>query len=127
MDHTYAVIMAGGSGTRLWPLSRKRHPKHILPLLGERTLFQSTLDRLVGLVAAENILIVTTAEQEGMLRKQAPTIPAANYLVEPAPRGTAPVVGLAAITLHRRDPQAVMLILPSDHYIAGITYRWPER
>ena len=117
MDHTYAVIMAGGSGTRLWPLSRKRHPKHILPLLGERTLFQSTVDRLDGFVSPERMLVVTTADQEAELKKQAPAIPPENYLVEPLPRGTASVVGLAAVVLHRRDPEAVMLVLPSDHFI----------
>jgi len=117
MDHTYAVIMAGGSGTRLWPVSRKQHPKHILPLLGERTLFQGTVDRLEGFVAPGHILVVTTAEQEAELKKQAPSIPAENYLGEPQPRGTASVVGLAATVLHRRDPEAVMLVLPSDHFI----------
>jgi len=117
MEHTYAVIMAGGSGTRLWPLSRKKHPKHILPLLGERTLFQSTVDRLEGFVPPDRMLVVTTAEQEAALKEQAPEIPAGNYLVEPQPRGTASVVGLAAVVLNRRDPEAVMLVLPSDHFI----------
>ncbi len=117
MDHTYAVIMAGGSGTRLWPVSRKKHPKHILPLLGERTLFQSTVDRLEGFISCEHVLVVTAADQEDELRKQAPRIPAENFLVEPEPRGTASVVGLAATILQLRDPEAVMLVLPSDHFI----------
>lgn len=117
MKHTYAVIMAGGGGTRLWPISRKKHPKHILPLLGENTLFQSTLARLDGLIPAERILVVTTAEQAEPLKAQAPHIPAGNFLLEPQPRGTASVVGLAAAVLAKRDPQAVMLVLPSDHFI----------
>jgi mannose-1-phosphate guanylyltransferase len=117
MEHTYAVIMAGGGGTRLWPISRKKHPKHILPLLGEDTLFQSTIARLEGLVSPERILVVTTAEQAAELKAQAPQIPAENFLPEPQPRGTASVVGLAAAVLARRDPEAVMLILPSDHFI----------
>jgi mannose-1-phosphate guanylyltransferase len=117
MDHTYAVIMAGGSGTRLWPVSRKKHPKHILPLLGERTLFQSTLDRLEGLVSSNRILVVTAADQAAELQKQAPRVPAVNFLVEPEPRGTAAVIGLAAVVLQKRDPEAVMLVLPSDHFI----------
>ncbi|MGB8214760.1 MAG: mannose-1-phosphate guanylyltransferase [Anaerolineales bacterium] len=117
MDHTYAVIMAGGGGTRLWPISRKSHPKHVLPLLGERTLFQSALDRLDGFVPPERILVVTTAEQAGELQQQAPQISRANFLIEPQPRGTASVVGLAAAVLQKRDPEAVMLILTSDHYI----------
>jgi mannose-1-phosphate guanylyltransferase len=117
MEHTYAVIMAGGSGTRLWPVSRKKHPKHVLPLLGERTLFQNTIDRLARLVPLERILVVTAADHADELRSQAPALPARNFLIEPEPRGTASVVGLAAAVLSRRDPRAVMLILPSDHYI----------
>jgi mannose-1-phosphate guanylyltransferase len=117
MKHTYAVIMAGGGGTRLWPISRKKHPKHILPLLGEDTLFRSTLARLDGLVPAERILVVTTADQAEQLKAQAPHIPARNFLLEPQPRGTASVVGLAAAVLAKRDPEAVMLVLPSDHFI----------
>lgn len=117
MDHTFAVIMAGGSGTRLWPVSRKKHPKHILPLLGERTLFQGTVDRLEGLLSPDRILVVTATGQARILKKQAPQIPEANFLVEPEPRGTAAVVGLAGIVLQDRDPEAVMLVLPSDHFI----------
>ncbi|MBN2386834.1 MAG: mannose-1-phosphate guanylyltransferase [Anaerolineales bacterium] len=117
MDHTYAIIMAGGSGTRLWPVSRRKHPKHVLPLLGERTLFQNTVDRLLPLVPVERILVVTAADQFDDLRRQAPRIPADNFLIEPQPRGTASVVGFAALVLAKRDPQAVMMVLPSDHYI----------
>ncbi len=109
--------MAGGGGTRLWPISRKKHPKHILPLLGEDTLFRSTLARLDGLVSAERILVVTTADQAEQLKAQAPHLPARNLLLEPQPRGTASVIGLAAAVLAKRDPEAVMLVLPSDHYI----------
>ena len=117
MKHTYAVIMAGGGGTRLWPISRKKHPKHVLPLLGKRTLFQSALDRLEGFIPAERTLVVTTANQVEELMKQAPQLAQANFLIEPQPRGTASVVGLAAATLKKRDPEAVMLVLTSDHYI----------
>ena len=117
MDHTYAVIMAGGSGTRLWPVSRKGHPKHTLPLLGERTLFQITVDRLSGFLPAERILVVTAADHAAELRQQAPQLPKENFLLEPEPRGTASVVGLAAAVLVQRDPQAVMAVLPSDHFI----------
>lgn len=117
MEHTYAVIMAGGGGTRLWPVSRKNKPKQLLPLLGEETLFQSTVTRLEGLFPPERILVVTVAEQSQEMREQAPAIPAENYLIEPAPRGTASVIGLAAAILQQRDPQAVMAILPSDHHI----------
>jgi len=120
MEHTYAVIMAGGGGTRLWPISRKKHPKHILPLLGERTLFQTTLDRLEGFVPPERIYVVTTAEQEQELKTQAPQLPAINFIIEPTPRGTASVVGLAGAVLAARDSEAVMLVLPADHYIRNI-------
>jgi mannose-1-phosphate guanylyltransferase len=117
MKHTYAVIMAGGGGTRLWPISRKKHPKHVLPLLGERTLFQITLDRLDGFVPPDRVYIVTTAEQELELKTQAPQLPLENFIIEPIPRGTASVVGLAAVVLAKRDPEAVMLVLPADHFI----------
>jgi len=116
-QHTYAVIMAGGGGTRLWPLSRKEKPKQLLPLLGKETLFQSTVARLKSLFPPERILVVTVAEQAREMREQAPSIPVANYLIEPAPRGTASVVALAASVLWKRDPQAVMAIQTADHHI----------
>ena len=115
--HTYAVIMAGGGGTRLWPISRKETPKQLLPLLGKETLFQSTVSRLEQIFPRERILVVTVAEQAREMRQQVPGIPAENYLIEPAPRGTASVVALAAAVLQKRDPQAVMAIQTSDHYI----------
>ncbi|HTP00141.1 MAG TPA: mannose-1-phosphate guanylyltransferase [Anaerolineales bacterium] len=116
-EHSYAVIMAGGGGTRLWPVSRKDRPKQLLPLLGEETLFQGTVARLSDLFPPERILVVTVEKQAEEMRQQVPSIPAENYLIEPAPRGTASVVGLAAVVLCKRDPEAVMAILPSDHFI----------
>ncbi len=120
MNQTYAVIMAGGGGTRLWPISRRKHPKHILPLLGERTLFQGTLDRLEGFIPPERTLVVTTADQAEKLEKQAPQLPKENFVIEPEPRGTASVIGLAATILAKKDPEAVMLVLTSDHYIHNV-------
>jgi mannose-1-phosphate guanylyltransferase len=117
LDHTYAVIMAGGGGTRLWPVSRRELPKQLLPLLDEQTLFQSTVTRLEKLFPPERILVVTVAEQASIMQEQAPEIPLENYLIEPAPRGTASVVGLAAAVLTQRDPKAMMAVLPSDHFI----------
>lgn len=120
MEHRYAVIMAGGGGTRLWPLSRREKPKQLLPLIGQETLFQSTVRRLEGLFPPERILVVTVEEQAREMKEQAPEIPGENYLIEPAPRGTASVVGLAAMALQKRDPQASMAILPSDHFIRNV-------
>jgi len=117
MEHTYAVIMAGGGGTRLWPVSRKETPKQLLPLLGKETLFQSTVNRLEKLFPPERILVVTVAEQAEQMRIQVPAIPLENYLIEPSPRGTASVVALAAAVLRKRDPQAMMAIQTSDHFI----------
>lgn len=116
-EHNYAVIMAGGGGTRLWPVSRMNRPKQLLPLLGEETLFQSTIARLIDLFPPERILVVTVEQQAGEMQVQVPEIPAQNYLIEPAPRGTASVVGLAATVLMKRDREAAMAILPSDHFI----------
>ncbi len=116
-DHDYAVIMAGGGGTRLWPVSRKGRPKHLLPILGEQTLLQGTVARLADLFPAHRILIVTIREQMQEIRHQVPDVPIENFLIEPAARGTASVVGLAATALAKRDPQAVMATLPADHFI----------
>ena len=121
-NHTYAVVMAGGGGTRLWPLSRKAHPKQTLSFGRPRTLFQMAVDRLGNLVSPERILVVTVADQAAMLQTQVPAIPHENYLLEPMPRGTASVVGLAAIALQHRDPQAEMIVLAADHIIENVPY-----
>lgn len=117
MKHSYAIILAGGGGTRLWPISRMKHPKHVLPLLGGRTLFQLTLDRLEGFIPIDHVFVVTVSDQVEDLKSQAPYIPIENFLIEPMPRGTASAVGLAAAVLSKRDSEAVMLVLPSDHFI----------
>jgi mannose-1-phosphate guanylyltransferase len=119
-EHQYAVIMAGGGGTRLWPVSRKEKPKQLLPLIGQETLFQSTVARLRDMFPPERILVVTVQEQAAEMKEQAPEIPEENYLIEPGPRGTASVVGLAAMVLKKRDPQASMAVLPSDHFIRNV-------
>lgn len=119
LDHYYAVIMAGGGGTRLWPLSRKSQPKQMLSLFDDRSLFQASVERLEGLFSCERILVVTVEEQAKELQEQCPDIPKENFLLEPKPRGTASVIGLAAIALEHRDPQAVMAVLTADHYIGN--------
>jgi mannose-1-phosphate guanylyltransferase len=119
LDHYYAVIMAGGGGTRLWPLSRKTRPKQMLALFDERTLFQTAVQRLQGLFPPERILVVTVREQMAELSAQCPDLPHENFLLEPSGRGTASVVGLAAVALRQRDPQAIMAVLTADHFIAN--------
>jgi len=115
----HAVIMAGGSGTRLWPLSRSQRPKQALRLVGDRTLFQLALDRLAPLFTQQRTYVVTKAEYVAPLAEQMPDLPRANFIVEPEGRGTAPAIGLAAMHLRRRDPEAVMAVLTADHYIAN--------
>jgi mannose-1-phosphate guanylyltransferase len=117
-EHYFALIMAGGSGTRLWPLSRQARPKQALRLVGDRTMFQLAVERLDPLFALDRIFIVTAAEQVGTLLQQAPQLPGGNFIVEPLQRGTASAIGLAALYLRRRDPNATMAVLTSDHYIA---------
>ncbi|GAB4503406.1 MAG: mannose-1-phosphate guanylyltransferase [Anaerolineales bacterium] len=117
LAHTYALIMAGGGGTRLWPLSRRNRPKQVLPLVEKRSLFQTTFERLESLFPPERILVVTVQEQAEALKLQVPDIPDENFLLEPAPRGTASAIGLGAVALKKRDSQAVMAVLPADHYI----------
>ena len=114
----YAVILAGGSGTRLWPLSRDHRPKQSLRLLGERTMFQLALDRLAPLFPPERVTIITRPEHVDLLRQQVPELPEECFIIEPEGRGTAPAIGLAAIHISRMDPDAIMAVLTADHIIA---------
>ena len=114
----YALIMAGGTGTRLWPLSRANRPKQALQLVGDRTMFQHSVDRLAPLFKPENIFVVTRSEHAPILSAQSPEIPKANFIVEPEGRGTAPAIALGAIHLHRLDPKATMVVVTADHYIS---------
>jgi mannose-1-phosphate guanylyltransferase len=110
--------MAGGSGTRFWPQSRRAMPKQLLRLSGERTLIQSTFDRTQPAINPGRVWIATNAAQAQATREQLTEIPPRHILVEPCGRNTAPCIGLAAIQLLREDPEAVMVVMPADHVIS---------
>ncbi len=113
--------MAGGGGTRLWPLSTKKTPKQMVKLFGEETLFQISVNRLAGLFSPDRIFVVTVAEQAKLLMTQSPLIPEENFLIEPFPKGTASVVGYAATYIKQINPDAVLVILTADHFIQNVS------
>lgn len=113
----YALILAGGSGQRFWPVSRDAQPKQLLKLFGDKTLLELTIDRLEGVVPRENIVILTNAQQLAGVRAVLPNLPAENILAEPEKRDTAPAIALGIGWIAARDPQATMMVLPSDHLI----------
>ncbi len=113
----YALIMAGGVGTRLWPRSRKQTPKQLLNFISEKTMFQEAMARLEPLFKPAQIFVVTGGDYVPAMRQQVPELPAENYVVEPAGRGTAPCIGLSALYLRRLGHQAVMAVLTADHFI----------
>ena len=115
----YAVIMAGGRGTRFWPRSREKKPKHLLDIISNRTIIQETVDRIKPLITPEHILIVTGKTHAGTLMKQLPEIPSGNIIIEPEGKNTAPCIGLAALHIQKRSGDAVMAVLPSDHAIVN--------
>jgi len=117
LEHTYALILAGGSGTRFWPLSRDARPKQLLDLFGDGTLLEHAIRRLEGLVPLENILILTNEKQAAAVRECAPMLPPQNIYAEPAKRDTAPAVALGIGLIAARDPDAVMMVLPADQLI----------
>ncbi len=113
----YALILAGGSGERFWPLSRRSRPKQLLKLVSEKTLLEETIERLEGMVPNERILILTNVDQEAAVRSLLPDFPAENIVAEPAKRDTAAAVALATGWVAKRDHRATMLVLPADHVI----------
>ena len=124
MTAPFAVIMAGGSGTRFWPASRKARPKQLLPLGGDRPLIVATAERLGGLVPPARQLVITSARYVDQVRALLPGIPAAQVIGEPEGRDTAACIGLAARIVGRLDPDAVAIAMPSDHVLAPVeTYR----
>ena len=120
MAETYALILAGGSGTRFWPLSRDSRPKQLLNLFGDTTLLNQTIDRLSGLIPKENILILTNKLQEEAVRQVASDLPPENIFAEPAKRDTGPAVALGAGLIAARNPEATMVILPADQLIQDV-------
>ena len=122
--HFYPVILAGGRGTRFWPLSRKRRAKQLLALDGKHTMIQQTVARLAPMAALSRFWIITNDDLRPAIMRQLPKLPAKQIIAEPAGRNTAPAIGLAAFLLLRHDPDAVLGLFPSDHVIAdSVQYR----
>jgi mannose-1-phosphate guanylyltransferase len=119
--HAYAVILAGGRGTRFWPRSRTRTPKQLLNIVGTETMLQQTAARLSPLFRPTNLWIVTNQDQAAEVRKQLPRVAKSRVLAEPIGRNTAAAIGLAAIHLRHQHGDALMAVLPADHYIAQST------
>jgi mannose-1-phosphate guanylyltransferase len=117
LPRLYALILSGGAGTRLWPLSRRSKPKQFLPLIGERTLLQDTVDRVAEIIPLERIFAVAPPEHRDLIHEQLPELRVDHVVIEPYPRGNAAAIGLAMAALHAFDPEAVVAILPSDHVI----------
>jgi len=121
-SHLYPVIMAGGSGTRFWPLSRQLFPKQLLRIMGDETLIQQTMRRVVGVSAPNRVMISTNPAQAEPIRAQLSEWKDAlidNFVLEPEGRNTAPAIALVALELVRRDPDAIMLVVPADHIVKG--------
>ncbi len=115
MPNVYAVIMAGGVGSRFWPRSTEKTPKQLLEIVNKGTMIQNTVARISSVIEPSKILIVTNKLQKPTVARQLPQLPAENIIVEPIGRNTAPCIGLAALFIRRRDPDAVMVVLPADH------------
>lgn len=113
----HAIVMAGGSGTRFWPKSRRGQPKQLLRLHGDRTMLQQTVDRIAPLVEPSRTWIITGEDQADATRRQLPELPPERVVGEPCPRDTGACVGLAAALVARDDPDATMVVMPADHVI----------
>jgi mannose-1-phosphate guanylyltransferase len=113
----YVLVLSGGAGTRLWPLSRRDRPKQFLNLLGDRSLLQDTVDRVAEFVPSERIFVVAPPEHRALIYEQLTDLPIDHLVVEPYPRGNAAAIGLAMAALAAFDPEAVVAVLPSDHVV----------
>ena len=118
--HAYAVIMAGGSGTRFWPVSRRQHPKQLINLLGPESFIQQTVARLSPLIPPERTFVITTEVLAESTRSQLPALPSDHIIAEPVGRDTAPCVALAARIIEAIDPEGTMILLPADHVISPV-------
>ncbi len=116
----YAVIMAGGVGSRFWPRSKKKLPKQLLQIFGDDTMIQATVNRLTGLVDKKNIYVITNELQRPEVINQLKDIPAENIIAEPFGRNTAACIGLASVIINAKDPNAITVILPADHIIKDV-------
>jgi len=119
-NNCYSVIIAGGKGTRFWPLSRAQRPKQLLKILSRKSLIDETAERVLGLGGRDKTLVVTVAEQVAALRQELPALPRGNFIAEPQGKNTAPCIGLAALEIVRRDPAGMMIVLPADHWVADV-------
>ena len=117
--HHYVVIMAGGIGTRFWPMSRTNFPKQFLDVLNiGKTLIQTTFDRFASFIPVDNIYVVTSEEYVNIVKKQLPGLPLQNILAEPSRKNTAPCIAYISFKLNQLDPQALLLVAPADHMIS---------
>ena len=117
----YVVIMAGGSGTRFWPRSRKKRPKQLLNITGDEILLKKTIDLIAPIIPDNRITIVTTSLQADAVKSTVPRIPEKNVISEPFGKNTAPAIGIAALFIEKDAQDAVMVVLPADHYIEDAT------
>ena len=113
----YAVVMAGGSGTRFWPLSRKQKPKQFLPIISEKSMIEETVNRLLPKIPKTNIYTIAGEKQTKVIKRLLPDIPGENLLIEPQGRNTAPSLILATAVIYLKNPMAVVAALPADHLI----------
>src|SRR5690348_2307141 len=121
MKHLHAVILAGGSGTRLWPLSTQQYPKQFLPLPNGKSLIQETLARITPLVSPEQTWVVTGRNMAELVHEHLPTIPNEHILGEPMGRNSAPAIAWAAAIIAQHDPAAIMVTLTADHVIKDVS------
>lgn len=121
VNHSHLVIMAGGIGSRFWPMSTPERPKQFVDVLGTgRTFIQMTVDRFKGILPAENVWVVTSQAYEDIVAEQLPEVPRGNILLEPCRRNTAPCIAYAAWRIKSIDPKATIVVSPSDHLVLDV-------